>query len=230
MIGNVAELVLNDDNEAMDEVAPDGSPIEVYLSLPAEPDLGRIRSALPAGTSVLDLGCGPGRIANPLAAAGHRVVAVDDSPEMLAHVVGPERVLGDVWSLDLGRRFGAVLALSHLINGHTRLQRVDMLRVCRRHLDDDGIVVVQRYSPGWTPNEGSGAVGPVGVRMHDVVVAEENFAAAVTYTVGERSWTQRFTAAVVDDDELASLAAETDLTVRGLIDGDDAWVLLGTVT
>ena len=208
------------------DVAPDGSPVEVYLSLPAEPDLTRIRSVLPAGASVLDLGCGPGRFANPLEAVGHRVVAVDDSPAMLAHVVGPEKVLGDVWSLDLDRRFDAVLALSHLINGPTRSQRVDMLRVCRRHLEVDGIVVVQRYSPGWTPTEGSGGVGPVGVRMHDVVVADESFTAGVTYTVGERSWTQRFTAAIVDDDELASHAAETDLTVRGMIDGDDAWVLL----
>ena len=57
-------------------------------------------------------------------------------------------------------------------------------------------------------------------------IADGGFAAAVTYRVGDRSCTQRFTAAVVDDDELASLAAESDLTVRGTIDGDDAWVLL----
>ena len=211
----------------MDDVAADGSPVAVYLALPAEPDLGRVRSVLPVGSSVLDLGSGPGRIANPLVAAGHTVVAVDDSSDMLARIEGAETVLGDVRALDLTRRFGAVLALSHLINSPSRSRRSALLRVCRQHVDDDGIVVVQRYPPGWVPTERASAVGGVGVHLHDVVGLERGaFAAAVTYTVGERSWTQRFTATIVDDDELRSLAAENDLKVRGTIDGDDAWVVL----
>ena len=36
------------------------------------------------GGPVVDLGCAAGRIAVPLAAAGHDVVAVDADPEMLA--------------------------------------------------------------------------------------------------------------------------------------------------
>ena len=54
------------------------------------------------GASVLDLGSGPGRIANPLARAGHDVVAVDDSQAMLDHVEGATTVLADLWTLDLG--------------------------------------------------------------------------------------------------------------------------------
>ncbi|HEX3089280.1 MAG TPA: class I SAM-dependent methyltransferase [Ilumatobacteraceae bacterium] len=115
----------------MSGVVPDGSPVEVYLALEPEPDLSRIRSVLPAGASVLDLGSGPGRIANVVAAAGHDVVAVDDSPEILARVVRAETVLGDVWTLDLGRRFDAVLVLSHLIDGPTRSDRLK-LRWCGR--------------------------------------------------------------------------------------------------
>jgi ubiquinone/menaquinone biosynthesis C-methylase UbiE len=37
-----------------------------------------------AGAAVLDLGCGTGRVARALAAAGHRVTGVDGSPAMLA--------------------------------------------------------------------------------------------------------------------------------------------------
>ncbi len=117
------------------------------MALPAEPDLGRVRSVLSADASILDLGSGPGRIANPLAALGHHVVAVDDSPEMLALIVGAEVELGDVRNLHLGRRFDAVLALSHLVNSPARSQRLDLLRTCREHVHDDGVVLVQRYPP-----------------------------------------------------------------------------------
>ena len=218
------------DEDAMDGVAPDGSPVEVYLALPAEPDLTRVLSVLSASSSVLDLGSGPGRIANQLAASGHDVVAVDDSPAMLARIVGAETVLGDVWTLDLGRRFDAVLALSHLIDSPTRSQRIDLLRVCRRHLDEAGIVVVQRYAPEWIPEEGVATIGDVTAQLHDVVHhTNGTFDAAVTYTVGERSWTQTFSASVVDDEELAFVAAEASLRVINVIGGDDRWVLLGAV-
>jgi SAM-dependent methyltransferase len=216
------------DNVAVDGITDDGSPVEVYLALPAEPDLGRILSVVPAGASVLDLGSGPGRITNPLVAAGHRVVAVDDSAEMLSHVVGAERVLADIWQLDLGRRFDVVLALSHLINSASRSRRLDLLRVCRRHVVDDGLIVVQRHEPDWVPTEGSSAIGDVGVRPHDIERCDDGaFRAAVTYTVGERSWTQRFTDRVVDDAELATLATANGLVVRRFLDERGSWVVLG---
>ena len=209
------------------EVAPDGSPLAVYLALPAEPDLSRVRSVLPIRTSVLDLGSGPGRIANPLSAAGHDVVAVDNSPEMLTHVVGAETVVGDVRSLHLNRRFGAVLALSHLVNRPDRSSRLELLRVCHEHLNDDGVVVIQRYPPDWVPTESEGGIGAVSTHLHDVVSSDDGtFSATVTYTVNDRSWSQSFTAAIVDDDELASLARANDLTVKSTIDGDQAWVVL----
>jgi len=42
----------------------------------------------PAGARVLDLACGTGRHARPFAAAGHRVAALDLSPELLAAASG----------------------------------------------------------------------------------------------------------------------------------------------
>ncbi len=84
----VLYCVSRDGENGYVDVAPDGSPVEVCLALPAEPDLSRVCSVLPSLTSVLDLGSGPGRIANPLSAAGHDVVAVDDLSEVLTHVVG----------------------------------------------------------------------------------------------------------------------------------------------
>lgn len=213
----------------MTNVAPDGSPVAVYKALPVEPDLGLVRSVLRPGATVLDLGTGVGRIANALARAGHTVVAVDNAPIMLAEVVGAEPVLGDVYTLDLGRRFDAVLALSHLIDSRVRAQRRDLLRVCRRHVHDDGVVLVQRYPRGWTPVEGANTIGDIGVHLHDVEMLGDGFAAQVTYSIGDRDWTQVFEAAVVDDAELTALAAEAGLVVREMLDDDGAWVVLEPV-
>ena len=208
-------------------VADDGSPVEVYLALPVEPDLSRVRSLLNGRVSVLDLGCGPGRHANPLAADGHRVVAVDDSEVMLDQIVGGEPVLSDIWGLRLGRRFDAVLALSHLINTPDPQRRSDLLRVCREHLADDGIVIVERYQPDWSPSASDGLIGDVAVRLGDVVRHDDgSFTAVVTYTVHGRTWRQSFTATTVDDDEMTSLAYANGLSVKGTVDGDQRWVVL----
>lgn len=48
---------------------------------------------LPPGSSVLDLATGTGQIARALAGSGHRVVATDQSREMLGHGSFPGRVV-----------------------------------------------------------------------------------------------------------------------------------------
>ncbi len=52
--------------------------------LTADLDLYRELAAEAGGAPVLDVGCGTGRVALALAAAGHTVVGVDNSPAMLA--------------------------------------------------------------------------------------------------------------------------------------------------
>jgi SAM-dependent methyltransferase len=210
-----------------DEVAPDGSPVDVYRALPVEPALGYVRSLLSGPASVLDLGCGPGRLANPLAADGHRVVGVDDSSAMLAHVEGVDAVLGDVWTLDLGRQFDVVLALSHLVNEPERSRRLQLLRVCRAHVRDGGAVLVQRYPPDWEPVGVESHVGDVIVHLHDVIDHDDgSFSAVVTYRLRDRCWEQAFTARVVDDGELASLASASGFVVGETLDDEGAWVAL----
>lgn len=75
--------------------APDGSPVDVYRMLP---DLGEatiIHAAVPLGASILELGCGAGRVTAALLALGHAVTGVDASAEMLAAARerAPEAVL-----------------------------------------------------------------------------------------------------------------------------------------
>jgi SAM-dependent methyltransferase len=101
---------------------------------------------------VLDLGCGTGGHAVPLARRGYAVVGVDSSPEMLAgarakaasldNADGPAFVEGDIRSLDLGRTFDAAL-MSYAVLGyqHSNLDVLSALRVARRHLNVGGLLI-----------------------------------------------------------------------------------------
>lgn len=97
-------------------VAPDGSPVAVWLRLAPGDVPALIDDAVPVGARMLDLGCAVGRITHPLLALGHDVVAVDNSAEMLEHVRGARTVLADVETLALDEQFDVVLIGSHFIN------------------------------------------------------------------------------------------------------------------
>ena len=212
----------------MSDVAPDGSPVAIYLALPPGPVPALVHDAVVDGGSVLDLGSGPGRMTHALAALGHPVVAVDDSPEMLAHIEGAETVQADVYSLALGRRFDGVLAASHLINDPDADRRAALLGVCRGHVADGGVVLVQRYKPGWAmaAESGVGSVGPVEIDVEVHAQRGPDFDATVTYTLDDRSWSQTFTATAVDDDLLATEAAAAGLRLDRWLDDRRTWALL----
>lgn len=106
---------------------------------------------------VLDLGCGTGRIAVPLAERGLEVVGLDNSPEMLdscrrnlsAAGLEAELALGEMSGFDLGeRRFGTILVPGFSIQLLLEDEDLDgCLRRCRRHLRDDGQLVLPTHLP-----------------------------------------------------------------------------------
>ena len=102
--------------------------------------------------SVLDLGCGTGNHAFPLAERGYEVVGVDRSAEMLAHARGKSvnastngRLVfqqGDIRAVELRRNFDAVLMMFAVLG--YQLDNADVLsalRNARRHIRSDGIFV-----------------------------------------------------------------------------------------
>ena len=93
-------------------ITPDGCAVDFYARMTAMGEPAIVHDAIGPGASILELGCGTGRITHPLTGLGHPVVAVDESPEMLAHVRGAETVCARIEDLDLGRRFDAVLLAS----------------------------------------------------------------------------------------------------------------------
>lgn len=210
-------------------VSPDGSPLAVYLALPAGDAPTLVSAALPPGASILELGSGPGRLTRVLIALGHPVIAVDDHPAMLAHVTGAETVVGDAWSLALNRTVDAVLAASHLINRPGRGSRRALLATARRHLEPGGSVLVERHPPGWlltdTPHH-TAIAGPVTIELAMGVLRDRVRSATVTYRLGDRSWRQSFDAEDVDDATLADDARATGFSPPERLDATGGWVSL----
>lgn len=209
-------------------VAPDGSPVGIYLAVPAGGTPTLIHDAIPPEASILELGSGPGRITRVLLAYGHPVTAVDDSAEMLAHVTGARTVCADLWTLDLPESFDAVVAGSHLVNAPDDAQAATLLRVCRAHLAPGGTVLVERYPPGFLAevSERVGGLAPVETHFQRLGVRNGVYTARVTYRLGERTWVQEFETRDVADDELAHLALGAGLEVVRYLDDARAWVQL----
>ena len=212
--------------------APDGSPVELYALLPPRGEAELIHGAVGAGCEILELGCGTGRITRGLIALGHPVVAVDNSPEMLAHVNGAETVLADMATLRLSRRFGAVVLASNFINDRAP-QRSQYLETCRYHLADAGSVLIERLDPRWAdpawgleqakPRSRDGITGS----LQDVRVKGSLFSATARYEVEGRVWTQSFTLQVLTDRDVRRALMSAGLRVKAWLDEDRIWLQAG---
>jgi SAM-dependent methyltransferase len=206
-------------------ITPDGCAVDFYALIPDFGEPAIVHEAAGAGASILELGCGAGRVTHPLIELGHRVVAVDESPEMLAHVRDAETVCARIQDLYLGRRFGAVLLPSHLINADDETRRL-FLDACRRHVAEDGCVIIQQHSPAWFEAAADSEVTRTGVilRMRDVSRPAPNLVSAtVEYVAGERCWTQAFSTMRLDEDELATALDAAGLRLDRYLTPDRGW-------
>ncbi len=113
------------------------------------------KEAHAAGHPVLELACGSGRVAIPIARAGVRVVGLDLSPAMLARAreksAGMDTVRweeGDMRSFDLPERFGLVFipyrSFQHLLTVDDQLS---CLRCIHRHLVPGGRLAIDIFNP-----------------------------------------------------------------------------------
>ncbi|HLC04489.1 MAG TPA: methyltransferase domain-containing protein [Anaerolineales bacterium] len=103
--------------------------------------------------SILDLGCGTGGHALPLARRGYAVTGVDRSEAMLS--IARQKAQGQIWgdgtkapafihsdlrSLDLGRRFDAVLMMFAVLGYQASNEDLTLaLTAVRRHLNPGGL-------------------------------------------------------------------------------------------
>jgi SAM-dependent methyltransferase len=107
--------------------------------------LDRFAAALPAGGTVLDLGCGSGEpLARRLRAAGLAVTGVDAAPAMIARCVAAfpdgDWRLADMRGLDLGRTFDGLVAWHSAFHLAPSDQR-GLAATYRRHLRVGGLLL-----------------------------------------------------------------------------------------
>lgn len=102
------------------------------------------------GSAILDAGCGPGRHAGYLHAAGHRVVGVDVDPVLIAaartDAPGPDYLVGDLAGFvlppELPQLFDAVLCAGNVMAFLHPQTRVDALTGFAAHLTAEGRAVI----------------------------------------------------------------------------------------
>jgi SAM-dependent methyltransferase len=108
------------------------------------------------GGPVLELACGTGRVAIPIARLGFEVTGLDLVPNMLARArlksVGlPVRwVEADARSFDLGERFGLIFLTGNAFQAFLmRADQESMLACVRAHLEDGGLFAFETRNPRW---------------------------------------------------------------------------------
>lgn len=135
---------LYDDPALYDRLVPPG-PCETFYD-----------GLAPAGASVLELGCGTGRLTIPLARRGRSVTGLDASATMLsaarAKAAGSGTPIcwtqGDMARFDLGRAFDVIIitcnSLAHLT---TQKALGGCFASVRRHLANDGVFAFDVVNP-----------------------------------------------------------------------------------
>lgn len=184
----------------------DGCSVELYLKTPYLGEVELFQAWIPTGSSVLELGCGVGRITRVLLDRGYRVTAVDNSAEMLAHVPSKaSRICADIETLALETTFNAAILASCLINIPDAAIRAMQLAKCREHLKPGGHLIFERYDPGWLADVQIGALGEVGdieMRVDAVERDGANVYLCLRYRHGAEEWLHCFTDTVLTDDDV----------------------------
>lgn len=170
----------------MDDLYADAELYDLVAPRSAEMERFYVDVAGGAGRTVLDLACGTGRFAIPLAASGASVTAADLSETMLeqARLAAAKRgttvefMRLDMRQFDLGRRFRSiVVAANSLMHLHTHDDFAALFSAVRSHLGPDGQLVFDVFVPSTALlSLPAGQRQPVGTfhhpRLGDITIEE----------------------------------------------------------
>lgn len=195
----------------------DGCSVELYRQLPYMGELDSLWDMLPAGHSVLELGCGTGRLTRLLLERGLVVTAIDNSSEMLAHLPDAACALhANIEDVALPGKFDVILLASHLINHPEEDMRRALVCCAGRHAHRSTCVLIQRHDPDWLMNVAAGferAVGEFRVRVESVRRNAREVSMTLAFSLADDVWRQTFAAVPLDDEQIDSLLAEQRLEV-----------------
>jgi len=208
--------------------APDGCSVEFYRQLPYLGELIDIEAELKNHSSVIELGCGTGRLCARLQELGIRATGVDESPAMLALLPpGVEGIQGSIETLDLGRRWPAVLLPSHLINHPDESVRRRFVEAAKRHIETMGSFFVKRHSTVWLSTVQDGRIGALnGVEYHAEQVSREGDLLTMTlrYVAFGQSWTQSFTTLALEKSQIQALLSSCGFGGFKWLGKQELWV------
>ncbi|MFF2147307.1 class I SAM-dependent methyltransferase [Kitasatospora sp. NPDC058190] len=209
-------------------ITPDGCAVEVWTRLPVGDAPDVIEAAVPPGARILELGCGVGRMTHPLVDRGFTVTAVDESAEMLGRVrEGVRTVRSPIERLDLGERFDVVMLASFLVHAGDVAVRRGLLETCRRHVAEDGCVLVQREGEDWhlnVPRESRIGTDGIARILSATPVGEGVNSVRAQYEFPDGTWTQTFLSRPLSTEAFEQALADAGLRVERYLTEDRTWV------
>lgn len=214
------------------EFTPDGCAVDLYQRLPARDEARIVAAAVPPPAALLELGSGAGRVTRPLTALGYEVTAVDESAAMLARIAGARTVHSTIEDLVLPRVFDVVLLGSFLVHAPDTAVRQALLATCRRHVADDGTVLIQREGADWhdrVPREaklGDGVSRVVSSADAGDGVREVH----VEYDFPDATWTQTFRSRPLTVAEFEGALRAAGLLVERYLVPDGTWAAASPIT
>ena len=146
---------------------------------------------------------------------GFRATGVDIDRNMLAHVDGDVRTIAcDIIHCDLGERFDVVVLASFLINSSVEDEPRLFLQACRRHVADDGCVLIQTTSLAWAQQLASGQEWSTNGYRTIVLSAAllgKRLSAKFRYEKQGSVWTHSWNGILWEAPDLCELAASVGL-------------------
>ena len=223
--GKLGEARVGQGGAGPGPITPDGSAVEMYALAQARGEDQLIDAAIRPGSSILELGCGTGRITRPLVALGHQVLAVDESPDMVGRITETETLCSAIEDLRLDRRFDLVLMMSYLINVPDDDARRQLLETCAHHVKPDGVVLLQQHD-----RRAFAQPAVLERENHKLVVSDveqlpgDRQAATMTHTVGDQTWSQRILVQNLTETQLVDSLRAAGLELADYLTPDQGWI------
>jgi SAM-dependent methyltransferase len=212
--------------------AADGCSVELYRRSAYAGEIELLRPLMPAGTTVLELGCGTGRLTHRLVEWGCDVTGVDNSADMLQHLqASVHPVHADIETLHLDQRFDVVLLPSGMINHADAAVRRAFVAAAARHVSPGGRFILKRQSPGWMLSSQVGDVlGSPDAPIDVLAVARSPDAEGtqvrmtLRYRIGPETWTHAFSVITLDLGAITDLLIAAGFAPPEALDADHLWL------
>lgn len=208
----------------------DGCSVELYKLTSYRNELEPLKSILNHSSSVLELGCGAGRLSSRMLEWGLSVTGVDNSVEMLAEL--PEGVRGvhsNIENLALGETFDTVLLASYIINTPDAALRESLLATAKRHLKRDGTFLVECHDADRLRSIQVGresTLDDITSTIEAVEQIEHYLRILISYRNDALCWSHEFDVMPFEEHELEGMFAVNGFQLERWIKNGSRWAVV----